>query len=74
MGTGGTGTTNSVGVVVEEGGASVTSAEGDIEITGFGGPGTGFGAFGVILDDGGVVSSTGAGADAARWLVDDTFE
>jgi hypothetical protein len=72
MGTGGTGTNDNVGVDVELGGASVTSAEGDIEITGIGGAGTAEDNFGVIVDDSGVVESTGTGASAANITITGT--
>lgn len=71
-GTGGTGTSSNHGVFLGGGsGAQVTSMMGAIQITGHGGGATSSN-IGVVLDVGGVVSSTGTGANAATITLDGT--
>ena len=64
-GTGADGTTDNIGVLVENSGTRISSAIGNISITGNGGDGSGIFNHGVFISDGGVVESTGSGADAA---------
>ncbi|MFZ5806882.1 MAG: filamentous hemagglutinin N-terminal domain-containing protein [Verrucomicrobiota bacterium] len=63
-GTGGTGTATQRGVNLEGGTTVITSAYGDITITGYGGNGTTWDSQGIFIASG--ISSTGAGANAAK--------
>ena len=71
-GTGGTGTHNNHGVRIESSGTQVTSVDGDILITGRGGDGSSSTNLGVWVRYAAVISSTGAGADAATVTLDGT--
>ena len=65
-GTGGDGTSGNHGVFLSGAGALVTSVDGDISITGQGNTdGSSSGNHGIVQQTGAVVSSTGAGVDAA---------
>ena len=59
-GTGGQGASSNFGVLMGGAGTSISSVNGDINITGHGGNSTGIGNVGVQVEVGGVVSSTGA--------------
>lgn len=65
----GVGTSDTFGVAIEAG-STVQSNEGNIRITGTGGPGAIGSALGVIIA--GSVTSTGAGADAAQIIITGT--
>lgn len=69
-GTGGSGTSDNYGVRLNN--ASVTSADGDILLTGQGGAGAGISNIGVFIDNSGLVSSTGTGPDAATITINGT--
>lgn len=58
-GTGGAGTFNNYGVVLAEANTKVTSVSGAIDITGTGGAGTSSGNYGIIIQNGAAVVSTG---------------
>ncbi|MFN3714777.1 MAG: filamentous hemagglutinin N-terminal domain-containing protein, partial [Alcanivoracaceae bacterium] len=68
-GTGGNGSFNNRGVSIDGVSAQVTSVDGDIQITGQG-AGTGGNNYGVVVGNGALVSSTGAGADAATITIE----
>ena len=59
-GTGGNGTTNNYGVRIGNTQGSVTSVSGNIVITGHAGNGSGISNIGVIVEPGGIVSSSGS--------------
>ena len=64
-GTGGGGTDQAIGILHSTG-AVISSAEGDITLTGTAGSGTGTQAVGIVLYNGADINSTGAGAGAAN--------
>ncbi len=71
-GTGGTGTHHHYGVHLSSG-TNVTSADGNISITGQGGgDGTGNRNYGIFVASAAVVESTGTNADAAKIILDGT--
>ncbi|MCO6459520.1 MAG: Ig-like domain repeat protein [Pirellulaceae bacterium] len=69
-GTGGQGNNANHGIVVES--STVRSASGPIGMTGQGGSGPGNNQIGVLLINGGLVDSTGAGAGAASITIEGT--
>ncbi|WP_197998444.1 tandem-95 repeat protein, partial [Gimesia aquarii] len=69
-GTGGSGTSNNYGINLNN--SSVTSADGNISLTGQGGSGTEISNIGVFIDNSGLVSSTGTGPDAATITINGT--
>ena len=71
-GTGGDGTTNNHGTLIQSAGTLVTSVDGDISILGQGGNGSGATNVGIYQLNGAVVSSTGVGAGAATITFDGT--
>jgi hypothetical protein len=70
-GTGGNGTGNNYGIYLVDAGSEITTVDGDIDITGVGGDGSGDVNMGIELEDG-VISSTGTGADAGNITLDGT--
>jgi hypothetical protein len=73
MGTGGSGTDGNFGVEVVDSGSLVTSVNGNIQITGQGGTtAAGTGDVGILLLNGGQVTSTGMGAGAATIALNGT--
>ena len=54
-GTGGDGTSNNYGVLVNNAGSKITSVDGDIDVTGTGGNGSGGSNYGAFVNGGGVI-------------------
>ncbi|MDP7020184.1 MAG: GEVED domain-containing protein, partial [Pirellulaceae bacterium] len=74
-GTGGAGAGNNRGVHITSTGTTVVSGLADIKVTGTGGgvgSGGGDGNAGVIIDGSALIESTGAGADAAKIVINGT--
>ncbi|MBX7211996.1 MAG: hypothetical protein K1X78_27065 [Verrucomicrobiaceae bacterium] len=71
-GTGGTGVTFCIGVVIVSTGTGVSAVDGDISITGISGNGTGTSNDGVDIEGLAFVRSTGTGANAGNITLDGT--
>jgi filamentous hemagglutinin family protein len=71
-GAGGNGTNNLYGIFLGDAGTRVTSADGDIAITGTGGTGTTANNYGVYINNGADITSTGTGPGAATIALNGT--
>lgn len=65
-GTGGSGTSQNLGVFLVGANTAVTSVSGDLSLTGVGGPGSSSDNYGIFIASAATVSSTGMGANAAN--------